>query len=53
MWKDSLSHAWSEKEELVNLVVSKVRCELGIEDKDSSGSYDEGGVDNLDGELLH
>ena len=50
MWEDSSSpcHAWSEKEQLANLVVS----DLGIiEDEDFSRSYDdhEGGVDNEDG----
>ena len=30
VWEDS-SHAWSEKEELANLVVSKVRSDLGIQ----------------------
>ena len=39
VWEDS-SHAWSEKGELANLVVSKVRSDLGITDEDSSRSYD-------------
>ena len=50
MWEDSSSHAWSEKEELANLVVTKVRTDLGIEDEDSSRSYDEGGADHDDGD---
>ena len=50
MWEDSSSHAWSEKEELANLVVSKVRSDLGIEDEVSSRSYDEGGMKNDDGD---
>ena len=33
-------------------MVSKVRRDLGIEDKDSSKSYDEGGVDKEDGGQL-
>ena len=49
MWEGSSSHAWSEKEEFANLVVSKVRSDLGIEDEDSSRSYDEGGVEHKDG----
>ena len=49
MREDSSSHAWSEKEELANLVVSKVHADLGIEDQDSSRSYDDGGVDHDDG----
>ena len=51
MWEDSSSqcHVRSEKEELANLVVSKARSGLGIEDEDSSRSYDEGGVENDDG----
>ena len=36
-------------EELANLVVSKVHTDLGIEDEDSSRSYDEGAVDPDDG----
>ena len=42
MWEDSSSHAWSEKEELANLLVSKFRIysDLGIKDEDSSRSYD-------------
>ena len=50
MWEDSSSHAWSEKEELDNLVVSKVRSDLGIEDGDSSRSYYEGGVEHKGGD---
>ena len=56
MWENSSSHAWSVKEELANLVVSKVRSDLGIEDElevrveDSSRSYDEGGVEHEDGD---
>ena len=48
MWEDSSPHAWSEKEELANLVVSKVRSDLGIEDEDSLRSYDERGVEHED-----
>ena len=53
LWEDSSSHAWSENEERANLVVSKVRSDLGIEDESSSQSYDEGGVDYEDLEEDH
>ena len=36
MWEDTTSRAWSEKEDVANLVVSKVRTDLGIEDEGSS-----------------
>ena len=45
MWEDSSSHAWTEKEELADLVTDKVRSDLGIECEGSSRSYDEGGND--------
>ena len=41
-------HHWSEKKELANLVVSKVRSDLGFEDEGSSRSYDEGCMEHED-----
>ena len=48
MWQDSSSHAWTEKEELADLVADKVRSDLGIAGEGSSRSYDEGGMENDD-----
>ena len=44
MWEEMTYHAWSEKEELANLVVSKVRTNLGMDDEGSPQSYDEEGM---------
>ena len=48
MWEDSSAHAWTEKEELADLVADKVRSDLGIDGEGSSRSYDEGGMENDD-----
>ena len=49
IWEDNSTHAWTEKEGLVNLVAGKFRTTMGIDDDGSSQSYDEGGMEN-DGE---
>ena len=36
MWEDSSSHAWTEKEELADLVADKVRSDLSIDGEGSS-----------------
>ena len=46
MWEDSSTHAWTEKEELADLVAGKVHTDLGIADEGSSRSYAEGGMEN-------
>ena len=48
MWEDGSPHAWTEKEDLADLVADKVRSDLGIGGEDSSRSYDEGGIENDD-----
>ena len=48
LWEDSSSHAWTEKEELADLVAGKVRSDLGIDGEGSSRSYDVGGMKNDD-----
>ena len=48
MGEDNSSYAWTEKEELTDLVVDKVRTDLGIDGEGSCRSYDEGGMDNDD-----
>ena len=50
MWEDSSSHAWTEKEELADLVAGKARSDLCIDDDGSSRSYDEGDMENDDGD---
>lgn len=46
MWEDTSSRAWTEKEELAEVVACRVRTDLGIDDEGSSRSCDEGGMDN-------
>ena len=46
MWEDSSSHAWTEKEELADLVADKARSDLGIEGEGSCRLHDEGGMEN-------
>ena len=49
MWEDTSSRAWTEKEELAEIVACRVRTDLGIDDEGSSRSYDEldeGGMEN-------
>ena len=48
MWEDSSSHAWTEKEELADLVAYKVCSDLCIDSEGSSRSYDEDGMENDD-----
>ena len=44
----SSSHAWTEKEELADLVDGKVRSDLIINNEGSSRLYDEGGMEDDD-----
>ena len=48
MWEDTSSLAWTEKEELAEIVSCRVRTDLGIEDEGSSRSYDAGGMGHED-----
>ena len=39
MWEDNSSRAWTEKEELAEIVACRVRTDLGIDDEGSSRSW--------------
>ena len=45
MWEDNSSRAWTEKEELADIVACRVRPDLGLDEEGSSRS-DDGGMDN-------
>ena len=38
--------AWTEKEELADIVACSVRTDLGLDEEGSSRSYDDGGMEN-------
>ena len=46
MWGDGASRAWTEKEELAEVVACRARTDLGIDGEGSSRSYDAGGMGN-------
>jgi hypothetical protein len=46
MWEDNTSRAWTEKEELADIVAFRVRTDLGLDEEGSSRSYDDGDVEN-------
>ena len=46
LWEDNSSRAWTEREELAEIVACGVRTDLGIDADGSSQSYDEGGMEN-------
>ena len=48
MWEDNSSRAWTEKEELADIVACRVRTDLGLDEGGSSRSYDDGGLENAD-----
>ena len=48
MWEDNSSRAWSEKEELAEIVACRVRTDLGLDEDGSSKSYDDDGMENAD-----
>ena len=48
MWEDSSSRAWTEKEDLADIVACRVCTDLGLDEEGSSRSYDDGGMENAD-----
>ena len=48
MWEDNSSRAWTEKEELAEIVACRVRTDLGLDEDGSSKSYDDDGMENAD-----
>ena len=46
LWEDNSLRAWSENEQLAEIVACRVCSGLGIGDAGSSRPYDEGGMEN-------
>ena len=46
MWEDNSSRAWTEKEELADIVACRVCTNLGLDEEGSSRSYGDGGMEN-------
>ena len=45
VWEDNSSRAWTEKQELADIVVCRVRTDLGLDEEGSSRSYDDGDME--------
>ena len=48
MWEDNSLRAWTEKEELADIVACRVRTDLGLDEEGSSRSYDDDGMESAD-----